>query len=59
MSNVEGVTSLPSIFLNVSIAKFMEEYGIDTLRQKVSFAKISKVQAKHILDYISKISAEY
>ncbi|OAV66258.1 hypothetical protein Barb6XT_02021 [Bacteroidales bacterium Barb6XT] len=47
------------MFLNVSIAKFMEEYGIDTLRQKVSFAKISKVQAKHILDYISKISAEY
>lgn len=39
--DLEGVVSLPSMFLNMSIGRFIETYGVDLLRQKISFAKIN------------------
>lgn len=53
--DLDGVPSLPSIFLNVSIGKYIEEFGLDSLKKKISFAKITKSQAQRITDYISKI----
>lgn len=32
--DLKGVSSLPSLFLNVSIGKFIENYGVETLKQK-------------------------
>lgn len=52
--NMEGVSSLPSIFLNVSIGKFIDEFGFETLKKKISFAKITKLQAERLTDYISR-----
>lgn len=52
--NLEGVSSLPSMFLNVSIGRFIEEYGIESLKNKISFVKITKSQAERITEYIEK-----
>lgn len=54
--DMTGVTILPSMFLNVSIGKFIDNYGLDTLRSKISFHKISVSQAQRIKDYIQKYS---
>lgn len=54
--DLDGVVSLPSMFLNMSIGKFIETYGVDLLRQKISFAKISATQAERIKDYINRVS---
>jgi hypothetical protein len=52
--DLEGVTSLPSMFLNVSIGRYIEEFGLDSLKQ-ISFIKITKSQAQRMSEYISKI----
>ncbi len=50
--NMENVNALPSIFLNVSIGKIIEEYGLDKIRTSISFAKINKAQALRLQDYL-------
>lgn len=52
--DMDGVPSLPSIFLNMSIGKFIEEHGVELLKQKVTFSKISKGQAARLQEYIQK-----
>ena len=52
--DMEGVSSLPSMFLNVSIGKFIDEFGFETLKKKISFTKITKLQAERLTDYISR-----
>ncbi len=52
--NMENVNALPSIFLNVSIGKIIEEYGLDKIRSSISFAKINKAQALRLQDYLMK-----
>lgn len=54
--DMEGVVSLPSMFLNTSIGKFIETFGMDLLREKISFAKISATQASRIKEYISRLA---
>jgi hypothetical protein len=54
--DLDGVVSLPSMFLNVSIGQFIAEYGVELLRRKVSFAKISATQAQRLREYIDKVS---
>ena len=56
--DMTGVTILPSMFLNVSIGKFIDNYGLDTLRSKISFHKISVSQAQRIRDYVQKYSLQ-
>lgn len=53
--DLEGVSLLPSMFLNVSIGKYVETFGMDDLRSTISFAKITKQQAERIKDYLAKI----
>lgn len=43
--DMDGVTSLPSVFLNVSLGKIIDEEGKDKLKQYVGFVKITKQQA--------------
>ena len=56
--DMTGVTILPSMFLNVSIGKFIDNYGLDTLRSKISFHKISVSQAQRIKDYVQKYTMQ-
>ncbi|MCR5077938.1 MAG: DUF4325 domain-containing protein [Prevotella sp.] len=52
--NMEGVTSLPSILLNVSIGRIIDEEGKDKLKQYVSFTRITKLQALRLRDYLQR-----
>lgn len=52
--NMDGVDSLPSMFLNTSIGQFIDNYGKDLLRQKISFTKITRTQALRLQDYLSR-----
>lgn len=50
--NMKDVTSLPSIFLNVSLGKIIDEYGKETLKKHVGFTMITKQQALRLKDYL-------
>lgn len=54
--DLDGVVSLPSMFLNVSIGRFIEVYGVDMLKKKISFSKITSTQAERIKSYVEKLS---
>lgn len=50
--DMNGVTSLPSIFLNVSIGKIIDEFGIDMLKKRMSFVKITQGLATRLKGYL-------
>ncbi len=52
--DLDGISSLPSMFLNVSIGRYMDEFGVESLRNKIGFVKITKAQAERIKEYIDK-----
>ena len=52
--DMENVTSLPSIFLNFSFGKIIDEYGTDAVKKLFTFVKITKVQAERLQNYILK-----
>ncbi len=55
MLNAKNVASIPSMFLNMSIGKFIEDYGYDRMKGKVSFSNMTKVQGDMIKKYISSV----
>lgn len=52
--DMTGVSYLPSVFLNVSIGRILDQYGTGSLKKHMSFAKITKQQADRLTDYIAK-----
>lgn len=52
--DMDGVTSLPSVFLNVSLGRIIDEEGKDKLKQYVGFVKITKQQALRLKDYMMR-----
>lgn len=56
--DMTGVDSLPSMFLNTSIGRFIDTYGLDLLRSKLSFSKINSTQAERIKSYIQRITPQ-
>ncbi len=56
--DMENITALPSIFLNVSIGRIIEEFGIDKLKSSMSFSKITKTQAMRLQEYLSKFQGD-
>ncbi len=52
--DMSGITALPSVFLNVSIGRLIDEIGVDSLRNRISFVMITKQQAARLKDYIAK-----
>lgn len=53
--DMTDVTTMPSMFLNTSIGKFIEVYGVELLRNKIAFAKITSTQATRIKEYINRL----
>ncbi len=54
--DMESVTSLPSVFLNVSIGRIIYEFGTEAMRH-FTFVKITKVQAERLQKYLSSYSS--
>ena len=50
---MDGVSSLPSMFLNTSIGKMIEDFGVDSVRL-LSFRKITRLQAQRIKEYVDR-----
>ena len=54
--DLDGVISLPTIFLNVSVGKYITDLGLDSFKSKFSFAHISATQIERLQKYVSTIS---
>lgn len=54
--DMHDVSELPSMFLNMSLGRFIKERGADFVKSKVRFKNINKSQAHRIVEYIEKIS---
>lgn len=52
--DMSDVTALPSVFLNVSIGRLIDEWGLDKLKNNLVFTMITKQQAMRLRDYIVK-----
>ena len=52
--DMSDVTALPSVFLNVSIGRLIDEWGLEKLKNNLVFTMITKQQAMRLRDYIVK-----
>lgn len=52
--NMKDVTALPSMFLNVSLGRIIDEDGIDALKHNLVFTSITKLQAERLKDYFER-----
>lgn len=52
--DMNGVSSLPSILLNVSLGRIIDEKGKETLKNYVVFRQITKQQALRLKDYMMR-----
>ncbi|MDE5837023.1 MAG: STAS-like domain-containing protein [Paramuribaculum sp.] len=54
--DMAGVTSMSSVFMNVSIGRIIDEYGMDVLKKAISFSNITQQQAKRLTEYLERYS---
>lgn len=54
--DMSDIDTLPSMFLNTSIGKFIDDYGFSKLKEMVSFSNINAAQASRIKDYVLKVA---
>ena len=52
--DMTDVTALPSVFLNVSIGRLIDEWGMEKLKRSMAFTMITKQQAVRLRDYMVK-----
>ena len=52
--DMNGVSSLPSILLNVSLGRIINEKGKETLKNYVVFRQITKQQVLRLKDYMMR-----
>ncbi|MCQ2171279.1 MAG: STAS-like domain-containing protein [Bacteroidales bacterium] len=50
--DMDGIATLPTIFLNVSIGQYIDSFGVERLKSRLSFSRISASQAERITNYI-------
>lgn len=50
--DMRQTTSLPSIFLNASIGRFIDARGKERLKETLTFTNITKAQATRLRDYL-------
>ena len=51
---MKDVVTLPTLFLNPSLGKIIENYGLDKLKECMTFKNITKGHADKIIKYIEK-----
>jgi len=54
--DLEGVSLIPSMFLNVSIGRIIKERGVDFMKHKITFSNIKASDAKRIKEYVGRFS---
>ena len=53
--DLNGVDSLPSMFLNASIGVAAREYGAETIKKNVVFFHVSRAHAERLKEYFSRL----
>lgn len=51
--DLAGIDALPSMFLNVSLGRAVELYGVDKIKSGLMFSNITTAQIERIKQYIS------
>ncbi|MBR1834789.1 MAG: STAS-like domain-containing protein [Bacteroidales bacterium] len=54
--NMEGVDSLPTMFLNTSIGQYIKDHGKDSLQGNLAFEKITAQQVVRVKEYLSRFA---
>ena len=52
--DMTGVSLIPSMFLNTSIGRIMNEKGVDFVKSKFGFSNIKVSDANRIRDYVKR-----
>ncbi len=52
--DMKGVVTLPTLFLNPSLGRIIENYGLDKLKECMIFRNITKGHAEKIIKYTEK-----
>jgi hypothetical protein len=52
-ADMTGVSALPSLFVNVSIGRIIDEYDVDVLKRSIIFKNITRKQAERLKDYLT------
>lgn len=55
--DMKGITIVPSLFLNTSIGRLINEKGVSLVKQKIAFCNIPKSQLAFIREYVRLYSA--
>ena len=50
----EGVSSVPSLYLNTSLGRLIKEMGVDFVKSRLTFANILASQADRIRKYVER-----
>lgn len=53
--DLEGVISLPSMFLNASIGLAAQKYGAETIKKNIVFYHVSRAQAERLKEYFARL----
>ena len=52
--DLDGIETLPSMFLNMCIGAYIDNFGKESLKEKISFTKITRSQAERLRDYLAR-----
>ena len=52
--DMNGVSSLPSIFMNMSFGQFIDNFGLEKLLSTIQIINITKSQAERISNYFKR-----
>lgn len=54
--DMDGVSLIPSMFLNTSLGRIIRERGVDFVKHKLGFSKIKASDAARIREYVGRFS---
>jgi len=54
--DMDGVSLIPSMFLNTSLGRIIRERGVDFVKQKFGFSNIKASDANRIRQYVGRFS---
>lgn len=57
--DMEGVDSIPTMFMTNSFGRIMDKYGVKKLKETMMFAHISKAQIERIGKYLTDYAEVY
>ena len=54
--DMEGISLLPSMFLNPSLGRIIKENGVDYIKDRIVFKNIKSSDSKRIIEYVKRFS---